>query len=276
MSELSATEADAAPGEWRADLPTVVAIALVAYALANVAHEGIGHGGACLLAGSKPLVLSSVHFECDDTALSEGGRRLVAAGGTLVNLLVGLAAALGLRAWRGGAHGRFFLWLLATLDLFQAAGYFLFSGIGNIGDWAAVIRGLRPGLAWHAALVLLGGVAYVGVARAAAGWLAPLLGAEQRVARARRLAVPSYLAGGLLYCASGLLNPLGPLLLFISAAAASFGGASGLLWFHEWLRGDRIPLSPSAMVLDRQRGWWVAGALTALVFVFVLGPSVRF
>jgi len=30
------------------DRPTLAAIAVVAFALANVVHEGVGHGGACL------------------------------------------------------------------------------------------------------------------------------------------------------------------------------------------------------------------------------------
>jgi hypothetical protein len=254
----------------------VVAISIVAYALANVGHEGIGHGGACLLAGSRPLVLSSVHFECDEAALSDGGRRLLAAGGTLVNLLLGGLALLVLKAGGHGVHGRWFLWLLSTVNLLQAAGYFLFSGIGDIGDWAAVISGLRPALAWRAALTLAGGIAYVGIARAAAGWLAPLLGGEGRRARARRLAVPSYVAGGLLYCASSLFNPLGPTLLFISAAAASFGGTSGLLWFQEWLRSDRIAPTGEPISLDRRWGWLAAGAITALLFIGLLGPGIRF
>ncbi len=252
-----------------------MAIAVVAYGLANVAHEGIGHGGACWLAGGKPLVLSSVHFECDEAALSEGGRRFLAARGTVANLVLGALALVGFKSWRLGAHGRWFLWLLATLNLFQAAGYFLFSGIGNLGDWGVVISGLRPPLAWRAALIFAGAAGYVLIARAAAGWLARLIGGEGRIARARQLAVPSYWAGGILYCASSLLNPVGPALLLISAAAASFGGASGMLWFHEWLRGDRIPLSPDSPVLDRRPGWLMAGALTAIVFVGLLGPGIR-
>ena len=52
---------------------TIIAIAIVATVIADVLHEGAGHGGACLLTGGHPLALSTVHFECD----SEG--RLVAA-----------------------------------------------------------------------------------------------------------------------------------------------------------------------------------------------------
>ena len=43
---------------------TVAGIAVTAYILASVLHEGVGHGGACLLAGGKVLVISTVHMEC--------------------------------------------------------------------------------------------------------------------------------------------------------------------------------------------------------------------
>src|SRR3989442_8744490 len=70
------------------DVPTVVAIAIVAYVLADVLHEAVGHGGACVLTGGKPLVLSTVHFDCG------GDSRRGAAGGALVHLPAG---AVGLR-----------------------------------------------------------------------------------------------------------------------------------------------------------------------------------
>ena len=54
----------ATPSAAALDLPTVIAIALVAYALTNVAHEGLGHGGMCVAMGGEPLVLNAVYFEC--------------------------------------------------------------------------------------------------------------------------------------------------------------------------------------------------------------------
>src|SRR5437588_11398532 len=74
------------------DLPTVTAIALVAYAASNVLHEAVGHGGACLALGGKPLVLSSVHFECGEQAMSALAIRGVAAAGTIVNFITGALA----------------------------------------------------------------------------------------------------------------------------------------------------------------------------------------
>jgi hypothetical protein len=38
---------------------------------------------------------------------------------------------------------RFFVWLLATLNLLTAFGYLLYSGIGGIGDWTNVIDGVE-------------------------------------------------------------------------------------------------------------------------------------
>src|SRR5258708_35001186 len=65
------------------DLLTIAAITIAATVIADFIHEGLGHGGMCVASGGRPLVLSTVHFECSaDT-------RLVAAGCTLVHLFVG-------------------------------------------------------------------------------------------------------------------------------------------------------------------------------------------
>ena len=45
------------------DRLTLIAITAVAYILANGVHEGIGHGGACVLLGRRPVALSTVFFE---------------------------------------------------------------------------------------------------------------------------------------------------------------------------------------------------------------------
>jgi hypothetical protein len=64
----------------RNDSLTVAAIAVVVYALCSVLHEGLGHGGACLLVGGRPEVLSSMHFHCGTQGLPDGAPRLIAAG----------------------------------------------------------------------------------------------------------------------------------------------------------------------------------------------------
>ena len=253
---------------------TIVAIAVVATVIANVIHEGLGHGGMCVATGGQPLVLSTVHFECSaDT-------RLVAAGGTLANLIFGTLSWLAMRAVKRSATWRYFFWLLMTLNLFGVGGYFLFSGIGNIGDWAAVVAGWQPAWAWRVGLTALGIVTYFFLfVPLSLRELRPFLGkdAEVRVGRARQLTLVPYLTGGALSCVAGALNPVGPMLILISAAAASFGGNSGLAWMWTLLYGPRFPSSEFQMPeIERSRGWIIAAVVLAIAFILRLGPGVRF
>jgi hypothetical protein len=172
-------------------------------------------------------------------------------------------------------HLYYVTWLFATLNLLMGAGYFLFSGVGSIGDWAAVVGGLLPPVVWRPGMAIFGFALYFLFARSSARALRPLVGNDEHSSsRGRRFAVPAYLAGGLLYCVSGLFNPLGPVLIAISAAAASFGGASGLLWLTELLRHFKGP--DTVPVFDRRRGWVGAGFIASLIFIVVLGPGIDF
>ena len=260
------------------DRLTLVAVALAVYALVNVAHEGLGHGGACVLVGGRPLALNAVYFECGEDGLSALAGRLVSAGGTLVNLALGAVGA-GLLA-RGRASGwwRYALWLFTTLNLLQATGYWLFSGLGNVGDWAAVSAGLEPHALARVALTLAGGLGYVATVVFSLRQLAPLLGpGAASLARARQLTLAPYLAGGCLYVVAGLFNPVGLRLVLISAAAASFGGASALAWMAELLRDTaRYPRAAGDEPLPRSAAWLATGGLAAALFVAVLGRTVTF
>ncbi|MEO8215712.1 MAG: hypothetical protein ABI718_01375 [Acidobacteriota bacterium] len=257
------------------DLLTVVAIGVVAYALANILHESVGHGGACIALGGRPQVVSSVHFECGEEQISDAARRMVSAAGTIVNFLAAAVSLLAMK--RQGLHRphlAWFLWLFTTINLLMGAGYFLFSGIGNIGDWSSVFSGLLPAWVWRPLLALIGAALYFYFARLSARRLIVLVGSgEAAVPRAKSFAVPVYIAGGLLYCISGLFNPVGPVLIAISAAAASFGGTSGLLWLTEFVRRGSDSHPPVAV--SRSVPWIIAGVIASILFVGVLGPAVR-
>jgi len=219
-------------------------------------------------------VLSSVHFECD---AGSGAMRGVAAAGTIVNFIAGAIALLALRSVpaRERPHTYYFLWLFATLNLLMGAGYFLFSGAGNIGDWAVVADHTAPAFLWRPAMAVFGALLYFWLASRSARALRGLTGGDElRNARGRRFAIPAYIAGGLLYCVSGLANPVGPILVAISAAAASFGGASGLLWLTALLRHFDGPAE--AVALERNYAWIAAGVVAAILFTGVLGPGIEF
>jgi hypothetical protein len=70
---------------------------------------------------------------------------------------------------------------------------------------------------------------------------------------------------------------VGPLLILVSAAAASFGGHSGLAWMSNLLYGSRFPSSPLQMPeIERSRGWLIAAVVLAIMFTAGLGPGVKF
>jgi hypothetical protein len=162
------------------------------------------------------------------------------------------------------------------VNLLQGTGYWLFSGIGGIGDWATVAQTLpRPGLV-RVPLAVVGALGYWAVVWLALQGLSTFVGGgPDRIARARRICLTSYLAGGALYVAAGLLNPVSPLLVLISAAAASLGGTSALAWMSEVMGAPAFARAGAPAAVPRSTAWMVAAGIVALVFVFVLGPGVR-
>jgi hypothetical protein len=268
------TPAEIAPNRAQGarDPATIIAISIVAFAIANLLHEGVGHGGACLLAGGHAKVLSTVHFECGLDS------RFVAAGGTLVNLVAGLLCWFALRfARQASGHLRYFLWLLMTINLLSAGGYFLFSGLGNFGDWADVIHGLAPAWLWRSGLTVLGVVSYLLIVWLALLELRPFLNeSEWRRGAAKDLTIIPYITGGILNTVAGIFNPVSVILVALSAAAGSFGGASGMAWMTQCLGSKLIPkIASQPFTLQRHRGWIAAAFLTAAIFIGVLGRGVR-
>ncbi len=245
----------------------------MAYILANVVHEGLGHGGACLITGGRPLLVTTVNMDCS------ADNRLVIAGGSVMNAAAAVLFFLaGRNTRRASPHLKYFAWLSMTVNMLDAAGYLAFSGIGGFGDWAMFIQGFSPQWAWRVGLSIAGVGAYVLCARWSLLELRSLVGSgARRYLAARRLCIPPYLAGGTVACIAGAFNPQGWFLVAMAAAAPAFGAKSALVWGPEWLRGSRIPPGPDAAPVPIQRNWaWiVAGIVIGVCFIFVLGPGVH-
>jgi len=260
------------------DRLTIIAISALAYALANVVHEGLGHGGACLLLGAKPTMFNAIFFNYDEATASDAVQRMISAAGSVMNVIVGIPLVALLRSRTPlSPRWRYFLWLFSAVNLLTAFGYLLYSGIGDIGDWARVVRGAQPAWLYRLVLVVAGGLLYFVIApRLLMPALDPFLGRDPgaRVARARRLSLIPYVAGAFTMILAGLLNPLGMKIVLISAAAASLGGTSLLAWY------PATPRAPSAYATDTPRGitrsipWIVSAAIAMLLFVLVLGPGI--
>ena len=270
MTETSISAAAREPPTSRADdALTICAISLVAGMITNILHEGVGHGLTALLMGAKSGVLTTVAWS------SAYDSRLVAAGGTLVNLAAALVFWQALRIVKHASmHIRYFLLITCTFNLFTGTGYFFFSGVTDFGDWAAVISGLQPHWLWRALLVIVGACSYHAAVLVVGIGLVHYVGVPRdQQGRLRKLTIVPYFSGILLAIVAGLLNPLAIQLLWQSALPATAGGQSGLLWLQYYIPRGTEPRG-TVEQLVRSYLWIGVSAVLALVYVVFLGRGV--
>jgi hypothetical protein len=260
---------------------TVIAISLFAYTLDVFFHEHLGHGLACLILGGHPAELGAFYVNCQDDNLPDLSIRLVALAGPLVSLITGAAGLLVLNQLSPSAsHLRYGAWLFGTIGLMTATGYPLFSGVTGLGDLGTSRDGAlylaSPEWLWRLALVVFGAAGYALVIYLSLGRMDQIIGGEgnERVYRAQRLALTSYVSGAVMSVLIGLLNPEGFIIVIISAAASSLGGTSGLAWMMQLL--DRSRSSRAAPLrLDRSWAWVIAGFVVTTIYAVVFGPTLR-
>ena len=215
----------AAPERERPSLPaddvlTICAISVLAAILANILHEGVGHGLIALLSGADSGLLTTVAWS------SAFESRLVEAGGTLANLAAGLIFWF----WLGSARGasmptRYFLLIGCAFNLLSGTGYFFFSGVTDFGDWASVISGLYPHWLWRVLLVAVGAASYYAAVRVIGVSLVRCVGVPlEQPRRLRRLTTLPYVSAILLLSLAALLNP------FRNSAAVAVRPACDRWW----------------------------------------------
>jgi hypothetical protein len=251
------------------DTLTIIAISVLAGIVANVLHEGVGHGLTALLTGTKSGLLTTVAWS------SASDTRLVAAGGTLVNLAAALVFWLALRSAKlASVPMRYFLLITCAFNLFTGTGYFFFSGVTNFGDWAAVISGLHLHWLWRTLLVVVGACSYYAAVLVVGIGLVRYVGIPRHEqGRLRKLTIVPYLTTILLASVAGLLNPLGIKLLWESALPATAGGQSGLLWLQYYIPRQTEP-KRSLGQLARTYVWIGAAAVLGIIYVAVLGRGI--
>ena len=242
---------------------TIASMAIVAEGLATLLHKGVGHGVTAWLRGDTPTQLTSNHLS------SLRPDRWVDAGGTLVNLAVGALALVAAHAAGSRANLRYFWWILAALNLFPGAGYFMFSGIIGFGDWQEVIRGLPHQAAWRIGMTGFGIALYVLVARLLAVAVRPFCSQRSAYNTVGRM---PYLAACMFSCAAGAFDPLGLQLFLVSTVPAAFGGSSGMLWLDSFM--PRVQ-PPQFLVVRRQLAWWITAAVFAVAYIAFLGRGIN-
>jgi hypothetical protein len=275
----------------RDDAPTLAALAALAFIVADVAHEVIGHGAAYLaLGGGWSFTMTTTRWIDRGAHVDSAGRmfvgvehgelygRIFSLGGPLGGLLFAALAALALRGLpRAGIRPRLFLWLTLAFNLFWSVGYLIYSGALGLGDWAEAVRGLLPAAVWRLGLLAAGIVLYDLSMRALArglGHILPVNG-EGNPGRVRRLLWISYAAAGVIACVAALFDPRGADQIYISGAPSAFVANLGLLALPGLLRRYPPAGEVTGAPIARSLGWLLAALLVAALFVGFLGPGIR-
>jgi hypothetical protein len=322
----------------RINLFTVASIGIFAFGLEPIVHEVLGHAIVCWLTGGKVILISSTAMQ------TASASRLVPAAGPLANIIFGLAALALLRALtpqqNANAHARtdfsadataaapvdsvatrisltrLFLYFFAFANLFLAFGYILYSGLITFGDFAVVIKGLRPAWLYRATLVIIGALGYrYGIAQAArclvslmarpspnsplssnANALAaptppvpphsaptqssPLTAPPLSLPAARRIIHTACFAGGALFLLSSFLNPISPNLILYDGISGTIGLTLGFFLALTDLRQSRaLPTQSSAAAeieIPLNLPLTIAAAIFAAAFLLFMGRGIPF
>lgn len=238
-----------------ASVLTLIAIACTAYLVADLVHETLGHGGACLASGGKVLLIDTTFEDCSIHS------RWIDGAGPITGIAVALLAWLGARKAQA-ANLRAFLMLLFAGAIFWNVGYAIKSGLGYTGDWHFLIEGLEPASIWHIGLAVAGVAFYiVGMRMLARIW------PTGEGMSSGRFAVIAYLTAAALSAAGGYFDPRGAHIVLSDALPSSLA-AIGL---------PLVGLRQKAQVGITTSPVWIAtGAISVIVFVAILGPGIRF
>ncbi len=269
----------------RDDVWTVAAVAVIAFILADVGHEAIGHGIGYLLGGGRSWIQTTTRI-IGDQQLGDPGWRILDMGGPCGNLLFAGLAWLGQRAAgrKRAERLRLLLWLVMAFSLFWGLGYLIYCGVLGHGDWFALVAGAKREWLWRGVLIVAGIVLYRTSEMLAASELHWIVSSGEAYWRARagRLTLVAYVAGGMIGCAGAALDPGGPMEMLNSGAASSFLAAVGLLLvrgqfgrFADKAAIAALPASVEANVIRRSVGWMSAAGVVATAYIGVLGRGVR-
>jgi hypothetical protein len=260
------------------DWLTVVAIAAISISLNVAFHEGV-HALACIAVGGHLQAYSALYSSCDSaTVLQE---KIVAGSAPIANLIAGTLLWIILRYTQKQTPDTwFFLWLFMFTNWCYGAGYFMFSGISNQGDWAVVFAGLEPGWLWRIPLSILGILLYIVFVRLSLMEFGKMIGgdADEQIRRGNRLFLIAYITSFVVVMMAGFFCPYGLLSLpVVAGTIATLGALSPLLWMMRWYRTKHfVKIVREPLEIHRKWQWPVAAVIVVFIYVFILGRSLYF
>ncbi len=256
------------------DVPALIALSTVAWALADVLHEIVGHAGAAVLLGIPVRAVSTTTvYIAGDQVHSLGDVRTINAAATVLNLVTGGLALLALRSRRvTSVATRYFLWLFATIS-FIIVTLNLVAGT----DFQDVITGLEPRGLWRAGILTAGLLAaVVGYALPLRLWMPDLRQNRRLQLKITAIPVAVLIVVQTLSVARSpfAAQPIGSgdNALMAVAALSLFCG----LWLAlvNLVQRPRSAAPAESIRLNRSKTWLAVGLIVFLIFVAVLGPGL--
>ena len=260
------------------DWLTVVAIAAIAISLNVALHEGV-HAFTCLSVGSHLMEYSALYVACDSPTALQG--KIVDGSAPTYNLIIGVLLWIIVRNSRKQASEIwFFLWLFMLMNWLYGAGYWMFSGIANVGDMATVINGWEPIWLWRVLMTIAGSLLFIFLVWLALREFGKMVGgdADEQIRRANKLSLLSYATSFVVVLIASLFNPTGLLSLPVTAGLlATIGGLSPLLWMMQWFRAKSfVKLAKPPLEIHRKWQWFTVAIIVVFTYVFVLGRTLYF
>ncbi len=261
------------------DWLTTIAIAAIAICITQIIHEGL-HLLTCIVVGSELQEFSALHVMHESK--TELQSKLISGSASIVNIIVAGITLLLLRRYRQRTpEYQYFLWLFMVMNGLLGTGYWLFSGVANVGDWAYVIEGWTPHWLWRLVMAIIGLVSYTFVVWFSLHEFGKIIGGndeKMQIRRATRLGLISYITVFLVILLAGLFNPHGITgLPAVAALLLALGGMSPLLWMTQWFQAKmfkKIPNEP--LEINRRWNWIIVGIIITVAYSFILGRGMVF
>lgn len=134
---------------------TLISIGILAYMLADLAHEAIGHGLVSIIIGNKITLLSSVYFR------SQPHSFITDAFGPLLNLFAGivLLIVLKMRSF-SGIYVKLFFIIAYVFQMFWFSWMCMYGAVTNSGDLAFYFPERSSAFMWRTVLLFTGCCTY--------------------------------------------------------------------------------------------------------------------
>jgi hypothetical protein len=236
----------------------LAAIGALAFIAADVVHEALGHGTACLAWEGRVRLLTAVYFRCDTANWMTD-----LAGPSGNAFLAGVCAVALRKRLRWAPNTRLLLVFVLAFNGCWASGYAIYTAVSIQGDLAFLLRDLAPANLTVARFLmgLAGLFAYLGVTRYA---LARMPRGVPVIAACLTAVTLSCVAAA---CFSGAVGPSLREGLF-----EGVGASLGLLIAARRVRREGASAPASAIEYSSQ--WLAVAALIVAVYLGVLGHGI--